>query len=122
MRPATERSAIFAQKSFELGMECGRETFFHPLHERGGVHRLVERLLRHQARKAQAGDERDSLVMAVRNSDAQPSTPSASSAFARQIGGRLFPRIEVELPGKPVMVLHQDDRAQLLPACADFFK
>jgi hypothetical protein len=91
------------------------------LHERCGVHRLVERLLRHQARKAQAGDERDRLVMAVRNSDAQPSTPLASSAFARQIGGRPclvdeneFPRIEVELPGKPVLALHQDVRAQLL--------
>jgi len=59
--------------------------------------------------------------MGVRNSDAQPSTPSASSAFARQIGGRpglvdehQFPRIEAELRGKPVLALHQDVRAQLL--------
>ena len=50
--------------------EGGDETFFHPFLERGGVDRPVEGLLRHEAAKAQAGDERNRLVMAVRNGGA----------------------------------------------------
>ena len=38
--------------------------------ERGRVDRPVEGLLRHEAAKAQAGDERNRLVMAVRNGGA----------------------------------------------------
>ncbi len=44
-------------------------------------------LLGHEAGKAQAGDQRDGLVVAVGNADAGPSPSSAASAFARQIGG-----------------------------------
>ena len=50
--------------------EGWHETFFHPLLERGGVDRPVEGLLRHEAAKAQAGDQRDRLVMAVRDGGA----------------------------------------------------
>src|SRR5271165_2720897 len=48
---------------------------------------LFESLLGHEAGKAQAGDQRDGLVVAVGNADTQPSPSSAASAFARQIGG-----------------------------------
>ena len=85
--------------------ERGSEAFLHPFLERGGVDRSVEGLLRHEAGKAQASDERDGFVMAMGNADAQPSTAPASSAFARHIGGgpgfvdeHELPRIEVELP------------------------
>ena len=50
--------------------EGGSQTLFHPFLERGRVDRPVEGLLRHEAAKAQAGDERDRLVMAVRNGGA----------------------------------------------------
>ena len=46
--------------------EDGHKTFFHPFLERGRVDRAVEGLLRHEAAKAQAGDERNRLVVAVR--------------------------------------------------------
>src|SRR5208282_4633520 len=65
--------------------EGGDETFFHPLLERGRVDRPVEGLLRHEAAKAQAGDERNRLVMAVRDGGAQPSAAPTASAFARHI-------------------------------------
>ena len=74
-----------------------------------------------EAGKADAGDERDRLVMAVRNRGAQPSPSPAASAFARQIGGSAglideneFQRIEVGLPGEPVPALLQNVRALLL--------
>ena len=65
--------------------------------------RPVEGLLRHEAAKAQAGDERNRLVMAVRNGGAQPSaTPTASAREGRvQIvypeiqGGRVIADVEV---------------------------
>src|SRR5271165_6018460 len=57
----------------------------HPFLERGRVDRPVEGLLRHEAAKAQAGDERNRLVMAVWNGGAQPSAAPTASAFARHI-------------------------------------
>ena len=48
----------------------GTRIFYHPFLERGGVDRPVEGLLRHEAAKAQAGDERNRLVMAVWNGGA----------------------------------------------------
>ena len=101
--------------------ECRNETFFHPLLKGRRIHRLIESLLGHEAGKAQAGDQRDGLVVAVGNADAQPSPSSAASAFARQIGGsprfideNEFSRIEVELRPKPFLALLQDVRALLL--------
>ncbi len=101
--------------------ESGHEAFFHPFLERGGVDRPVESLLRHEAAKAKAGDERDRLVVAVRNGGAQLSTASAASAFARQICGgpglideHQLRRIEIELSGEPLPALFQDVRALLL--------
>ncbi len=99
--------------------------------ERGRVDRPIEGLLRHEAAKAQAGDERNRHVMAVRNGGAQPSAvrnggaqPSAAptaSAFARHIrrGPGLLDehqagRIEIELPGEPVAALSHNVRALLL--------
>ena len=46
------------------------ETFFHPLLKGRRIHRLIESLLGHEAGKAQAGDQRDGLVVAVGNADA----------------------------------------------------
>ena len=101
--------------------ECGNETLLHPFLERGGVDRPIESLLRHEAAKAQAGDERDRLVMAVRNGGAQPSPAPTTSAFARQIGGGAglvdedeLRRIEIELAREPVPALLQNVRALLL--------
>ena len=101
--------------------ECRNKTFFHPFLKGRPIHRLIESLLGHEAGKAQAGDQRDGLVVAVGNADAQPSPSSAASAFARQIGGsprfideNEFSRIEVELRPKPFLALLQDIRALLL--------
>ena len=49
--------------------ECRNETFFHPLLKGRRIHRLIESLLGHEAGKAQAGDQRDGLVVAVGNAD-----------------------------------------------------
>ena len=77
--------------------------------------------LRHQAAQAQASDEANRLVMAVRNGGAQPLAAPTASAFARHI--RRSPglvdehqasRIEIELPGKPGAALSQNVRALLL--------
>jgi hypothetical protein len=101
--------------------EGGDETFFHPFLEGGRVDRPVEGLLRHEAAKAQAGDQPNRLVMAVRNGGAQPSAAPTASAFARHI--RRSPglldehqagRIEIELPGKPVAALSHNVRVLLL--------
>ena len=101
--------------------ERGNKALLHPILEQGGVDRPVENLRRGQAGKADAGDERDRLVMAMRNGGAQPSSAPATSAFARQIGGSPslvdedeFQRIEVGLPGEPVPALLQNVRALLL--------
>ena len=101
--------------------ERGNKALLHPILEQGGVDRPVENLGRDQAGKTDAGDERDRLVMAVRNRGAQTSPSPAASVFARQIGGSAglideneFQRIEVGLPGEPVPALLQNVRAQLL--------
>ena len=75
------------------------ETCFHPFLEESGVDRPIEDLLRFKPAQAQAGDKRDRLVMAVRNGGAQPSSPPATSAFAREIGGGAGLVNENELPG-----------------------
>ena len=92
-----------------------------PVLEQDGVDRPVESLLRHETGKAQTGDERDRLVMTVRNGGAQPSSAPATSAFAGQIGGssslvdeNKSQRIEVGLPGEPVPALFRNVRALLL--------
>jgi hypothetical protein len=92
--------------------ECGHEAFSHPFLERGGVDRPVQGLLRDEAAKAKSGDERDRLVVAVRNGGTQSSTTSAASAFARQTCGRpglvdehQLRRIEIGLSGKPLPAL-----------------
>jgi hypothetical protein len=51
--------------------ERGNKAFLHPVLEQSGVDRLVESLRRREAGKAQAGDQRDRLVMALRNGGAQ---------------------------------------------------
>ena len=66
--------------------ERGNEAPFHPFFEEGCVDRAIEDLWRDEAAKADAADQRDRLVMAVRHGGAQPSSAPASSAFARQIG------------------------------------
>jgi hypothetical protein len=100
--------------------ELRHEAFFHPFLEHGGVHRLVESLLRHETGQAQTGDERDRLVVTVRNGGAQPATAPASPAFTGQVRRRPglvdeyeFRRIEIELPGKPVPTPLQNVRALL---------
>ena len=92
--------------------ECGNEALLEPVLERSGVDRPIESLLRHEAAKAQAGDERDRLVMAVWNGGAQASPAPTASAFARKIGGSAGfvyedepRRIELELAGEPVPTL-----------------
>ena len=72
--------------------------------------------------ETQTGDQRDGLVMAVGNADAQPTPSPATPAFARQICGSAGlidenkpSRIEVELRPKPLLALLQYVRALLLP-------
>src|SRR5271166_3872863 len=48
--------------------------------------RSGEDFLRDEPTQADAGDERDRLVMAVRHADPQPLSTPAAPAFARQIG------------------------------------
>jgi hypothetical protein len=78
----------------------------------------VEGLLRRQPAKAQAGDEGDRLVMAVRNWRRATFGRAGSAAAARHIGRspglvdeHQAGRIEIELPGKPVAALAQNVRA-----------
>ena len=99
----------------------GNEALLHPILEQGGIDRPVENLGRDQAGKTDAGDERDRLVMAVRNRGAQASSSPAASIFARQIGGSAglvdeneSQRIEVGLPGEPLPALPQNVGALLL--------
>jgi hypothetical protein len=82
----------------------------------------------HQAAKAQAGDERNRLVMAVRNGGAQSSAAPRASAAARHL--RRSPglvdehqagRIKIESPGKPVAAPPQNVRALLLLGVRRFF-
>ena len=94
---------------------------FHPFLEEGGVDRPIEDRLRYKPAKAHAGDKRDRLVMAVRNGGAQPSSPPATSAFAREIGGGAglvdeneLPGIEIGLARKPCEAPLQHVRALLL--------
>ena len=108
--------------------ERGRERFLHPFLERGCVDRSVEGFLRHEARQAQAGDQRDGLVMAVRNSGSQPSTAPTASAFAHHVRGgpglvdeHQLRRIEVELPREPGPTLRQNVRAPLFLGMRSLF-
>jgi hypothetical protein len=73
--------------------ERGNETFFHPFLEQGGVDRPVVDLRRDEATKAQASDERDRFIMAMRDANAQPPSSPAASAFAREIGGNVLTRV-----------------------------
>ena len=92
------------------------------------IHRLIECLLRHEAGKTQTCDERDVLVVAMGNADAQPQSLPAASAFARQVGGgprfineyELF-GIEIELRFKPLLALLQDVRTLLFLGVRSFF-
>ena len=108
--------------------ERGREAFFHPFLERGGVHGFVVSLLRHEAAQAQAGDKRDILIVAVRDADAQSPAAPASAALARHLRGRPglideheFGRIEIELAVEPLLASLQDVRALLLLGMRRFF-
>jgi hypothetical protein len=108
--------------------ERGSKAFLHPVLEQSGVDRPVESLRHREAGKAQASDQRDRLVMSVRNGGAQALPPPAASAFARQIGGspglideKEFRRIEVSLPCEPVPALLQDVRALLLLGVCSLF-
>ena len=101
--------------------ERGDKTCLHPFLEQGGVDRPVEDFLRHEPAQADAGDERDRLVMAVRHAGAQPSAAPAATAFARQIGrcaGLVYEDellwIEIELSGEPFPASLQHVRALLL--------
>ena len=101
--------------------ERGNETFFHPFLEQGGVDRPVVDLRGDEATKAQARDECDCFIMAMRDANAQPSSSPAASAFAREIGGSAslvdedeFCGIEIELCGEPIPALLQNVRALLL--------
>src|SRR5271166_257722 len=111
-----------------VGTRHFSQAFLHPFLECGRVHRPVVGLLRHKTGKAQASDERDGLVMAMRNADAQSSTAPASSALARQIGGsprfvneHELPRIEIELRPKPLLAPLQDVGALLFLCMRGFF-
>ena len=64
-RPLVAREIV--QDDDVAWREHGDEALLHPVLERSGVDRAVESLLSHEAGKAQGGDERDRLVMAVRN-------------------------------------------------------
>ena len=101
--------------------EGGNQTFFHPFLEQGGVHRPVVDPRRRKPSKAQTGNERDRLVMAVR--DGGPQSPSAPAASMRssETGGSAglvdedeFRGIKIELGGEPVPALLQNVRAPLL--------
>ena len=76
--------------------------------ERRGVHGVVIGLARDGASQAQAEDEGDRFVMAVRNAAAQTSPASSPTVAARHVGHRRglvdehqFQRIEVELTIEP---------------------
>ena len=101
--------------------ECRDETSLHPFLEESGVDGPIEDLLRRKPAQTQAGDERDRLIMAVRDGGAQPSSPPATSAFARQIGGGAglineneLSGIEIGLARKPCEAALQHVRALLL--------
>ncbi len=73
-----------------------------------GVHGVVIGLARDGASQAQAEDEGDRFVMAVRNAAAQTSPASSPTVAARHVGHRRglvdehqFQRIEVELTIEP---------------------
>ena len=77
--------------------------------------------MRHEAAKAQAGNQRNRLIVAVWNGGAQPSAAPRAAAGARHIRRRAglvdehqAGRIEIELPGKPIAALFQNVRALLL--------
>jgi len=93
------------------------ETLFHPFLEESAVDGPVEDLPRFMPAQAQAGDKSNRLVMAVRNGGAQPSSPPATSAFAREIGGGAglvneneLPWIEIGLARKPCEATLQGKR------------
>jgi len=101
--------------------EGGNQTFFHPFLEQGGVHRPVVDPRRRKPSKPQTGNERDRLVMAVR--DGGPHAPSAPAAsmLSSETGGSAglvdedeFRGIKIELGGEPVPALLQNVRAPLL--------
>ena len=101
--------------------ERGREAFLHPLLERSRVDGVVESLLRHEPGQAQAGDQCDRLIVAMRHGGAQPATAPAAPALARHGRGRAgfvdehqLGRIEVELLREPGLALLQNVCALLL--------
>lgn len=108
--------------------EGRNEAVFHPVLEQGGGDRTIIGLRRHEPAKADAGDERDRLVMAVRHADAQPPSAPATPTFARQIGrGARFVDedellgIEIELSLEPFEALLQDVRPLLLRGVCGLF-
>ena len=67
--------------------EGGKETFFHPFLEQGGVHRPVVDPRRRKPSKAQTGNEGDRLVMAVRNvAGAREGAPRAALGVVSFVG------------------------------------
>lgn len=89
---------------------------------------MIEDSLRHEPAKANAGDKRDRLVMAVRNGGAQPPSAPAAPAFAREIGRGAglvdedeLLGIEVELALKPFEATLQHVRALLLRSVPALF-
>ena len=77
---------------------------FKPSFEGLGVHGVVVGLGRDDAPQTQAADERNRLVMAMRNAAAQALTAPKSAIPARHVGGRRglvdenqFHRVEVKL-------------------------
>ena len=102
--------------------EGAERDLFHPFLEQGGVHRPVVDPRRRKPSKAQTGNERDRLVMAMRGMGG-PQSPSAPAApmLSREIGGSAglvdedeFGGIKIELAGEPVPALLQNVRALLL--------
>ncbi len=93
---------------------------FEPGFERLGVHGAVVGLGRDGASQAQAADEGDRLVMAMRNSATQAFAAPSSAVPTRHVGRRPrlvdehpFQRIEVELAVEPSPPPFKDVRAVL---------
>ena len=91
------------------------------------VHGAVVGLGRDDASQAQAANEGDRLIMAVRNAAAQATAPPSAIA-ARHVGCRpglvdehQFQRIEVELAVEPSPPLFKDVRAVLFAGVRRLF-
>jgi hypothetical protein len=101
---------------------------FEPGFERLGVHGAIVGLGRDDASQAQAANEGDRLVMAMRNSATQAFAAPSSAVPTRHVGRRprlvdehQFQRIEVELAVEPSPPPFKDVRAVLFAGVRRLF-